>query len=73
MSLTKVVPAVVPLVRDGGLLLMLVKPQFEAGRGEVGKGGIVRDATVRDAAIGRTVDRRGELTWCGASARVSTR
>jgi 23S rRNA (cytidine1920-2'-O)/16S rRNA (cytidine1409-2'-O)-methyltransferase len=34
---------------------MLVKPQFEAGRGEVGRGGIVRDEKVRHAAIARTV------------------
>ncbi|HEV2799981.1 MAG TPA: TlyA family RNA methyltransferase [Pyrinomonadaceae bacterium] len=44
ISATKVLPAVVPLMRAGGLLVLLVKPQFEVGRGEVGKGGIVTDA-----------------------------
>ncbi|HST53296.1 MAG TPA: TlyA family RNA methyltransferase [Pyrinomonadaceae bacterium] len=44
ISATKVMPALVPLLKDGGRLVVLVKPQFEVGRGEVGKGGIVRDA-----------------------------
>lgn len=61
ISLTKVVPAVVGHVRDGGLLLALVKPQFEAGRAEVGKGGIVRDETVRRQAIESTVERLEQL------------
>jgi 23S rRNA (cytidine1920-2'-O)/16S rRNA (cytidine1409-2'-O)-methyltransferase len=30
-------------MKDGGRVVLLVKPQFEVGRGEVGKGGIVRD------------------------------
>ena len=41
-------------LRDGGTLLALVKPQFEAGRAFVGKGGIVRDAAAR-AGIERAV------------------
>jgi 23S rRNA (cytidine1920-2'-O)/16S rRNA (cytidine1409-2'-O)-methyltransferase len=43
ISATKVLPAVVPLLKGGGRIVVLVKPQFEVGRGEVGKGGIVRD------------------------------
>jgi 23S rRNA (cytidine1920-2'-O)/16S rRNA (cytidine1409-2'-O)-methyltransferase len=45
ISATKVLPAVVPLLKDGARVVVLVKPQFEVGRGEVGKGGIVRDAS----------------------------
>ena len=43
ISLDKVLPAVVKLVRDDGLVIALIKPQFEVGRGQVGKGGVVRD------------------------------
>ncbi len=43
ISQTLVLPAVVPLLKSGGHLLMLVKPQFELQPGQVGKGGIVRD------------------------------
>ncbi len=46
ISLTLVLPGVVPLLKPGGRLLMLVKPQFELQPGQVGKGGIVRDAAL---------------------------
>ncbi len=57
ISLAKVLPAVAGHVREGGLFLMLVKPQFEAGRGQVGKGGVIREESVRAEAIERTVRR----------------
>ena len=44
ISLTLVLPALVPLLAPGGQLLLLVKPQFELQPGAIGKGGIVRDA-----------------------------
>ena len=43
ISLTKILPALVPLLKDHGRLIALIKPQFEVGPGEVGSGGIVRD------------------------------
>ncbi len=43
ISLTKILPAVVPLLTNGGRIVALIKPQFEVGKGEVGKGGIVKD------------------------------
>lgn len=43
ISATKVIPAVVNLLAETGSLIVLIKPQFEVGRGEVGSGGIVRD------------------------------
>lgn len=43
ISLKKIMPAVLPLIKKGGLLITLVKPQFEVGRFEVGKNGIVKD------------------------------
>lgn len=65
ISLAKVVPAALVHVRAGGLLLALVKPQFEAGRAEVGKGGIVRDEVVRRETVARTVT---DLEHCGLTA-----
>jgi len=46
ISQTLVLPAVVPLLKAGGNLLTLVKPQFELQPGQVGKGGIVKDAAM---------------------------
>ena len=46
ISLTLVLPALVPLLAPQGHLLMLVKPQFELQPGQVGKGGVVRDAAL---------------------------
>jgi 23S rRNA (cytidine1920-2'-O)/16S rRNA (cytidine1409-2'-O)-methyltransferase len=43
ISQTLVLPAVVPLLKAGGILLTLVKPQFELQPGQVGKGGIVKE------------------------------
>ena len=47
ISVTKVLPAIVPLLTDTGSIVTLIKPQFEVGKGEVGGGGIVRDAEKR--------------------------
>ena len=46
ISLTLVLPALVPLLAAEGELLMLVKPQFELQPGQIGKGGIVRDGAL---------------------------
>jgi 23S rRNA (cytidine1920-2'-O)/16S rRNA (cytidine1409-2'-O)-methyltransferase len=46
IALSKVLEAALGLARPGAMLVALVKPQFEAGRGEVGKGGVVRDPLV---------------------------
>ncbi|MCM2356828.1 MAG: TlyA family RNA methyltransferase [Geobacteraceae bacterium] len=43
ISLAKVLPSTIALIREDGLIIALIKPQFEVGRGEVGKGGVVRD------------------------------
>ncbi|MFZ5787934.1 MAG: TlyA family RNA methyltransferase [Acidobacteriota bacterium] len=51
ISLRLVLPALVPLLAPGADLVALVKPQFEAGKGQVGRGGVVRDGAVREAAI----------------------
>mgnify|MGYP000676916925 FL=1 len=43
ISLTLVLPALLPFVKEGGALLMLVKPQFELQPSDIGKGGLVKD------------------------------
>ena len=67
ISATKVVPALVPLLHEGGRLVILIKPQFEVGKGEVGKGGVVTDPAqharvveeVKRAALGLGLAARG--------------
>jgi 23S rRNA (cytidine1920-2'-O)/16S rRNA (cytidine1409-2'-O)-methyltransferase len=51
ISVRQVLPALVPRLLPGADLVILVKPQFEAGREEVGKGGLVLDATVHARVI----------------------
>ncbi len=51
ISVTLVLPAVLPKLKPGGLLIALVKPQFEAGPANIDKGGVVRDENARRHAI----------------------
>ena len=51
ISQTLVFPAVADILPVGGLFVSLIKPQFEAGRGNVGKGGVVKDKKVRCEVI----------------------
>jgi 23S rRNA (cytidine1920-2'-O)/16S rRNA (cytidine1409-2'-O)-methyltransferase len=53
ISVTLIVPAIVPILRPAGQLVILIKPQFEVGKGQVGKGGIVRDPVLHQAACDR--------------------
>jgi 23S rRNA (cytidine1920-2'-O)/16S rRNA (cytidine1409-2'-O)-methyltransferase len=53
ISVSKVLPKVAAAAAPGAEFLILVKPQFELGRGEVGRGGIVRDAHQHERAIER--------------------
>ena len=62
IGLAKVLDAALDLARPGGMLVALVKPQFEAGRGEVGKGGVVRDPAVHQrvcAEVAVWIETRG--------------
>ena len=56
ISLTKVLPALVPLLKKKGKLIALIKPQFEVGRDEVGSGGIVKDPAQRQRVVKEVTD-----------------
>lgn len=51
ISLSKILPAAFPLLKDDGEMVCLIKPQFEAGREKVGKKGVVRDKSVHVEVI----------------------
>jgi 23S rRNA (cytidine1920-2'-O)/16S rRNA (cytidine1409-2'-O)-methyltransferase len=67
ISLTLVLPALLPLMKKGGALLMLVKPQFELQPSDIGKGGLVKDeasyvqveARLREACAALTLEVLG--------------
>ena len=51
ISLTKILPAAFQLLNQEGLMIVLIKPQFELARADIGKGGIVRDPAARLKAV----------------------
>jgi 23S rRNA (cytidine1920-2'-O)/16S rRNA (cytidine1409-2'-O)-methyltransferase len=55
ISVEKVIPSVAQLLKADGYLVVLLKPQFEARRGEVGKGGIVKKPPVHARVLGRFI------------------
>lgn len=65
ISLTLVLPALVPLLAPAGRLLLLVKPQFELQPGQVGKGGLVRDP-----ALHARVEERIRASCAALALRV---
>ena len=56
ISLTKILPPVRSCLKDGGQVVCLIKPQFEAGREKVGKKGVVRDRQVHEDVIKQIMD-----------------
>lgn len=53
ISIEKFLPHLLGFLKEGGILLGLIKPQFEVGKGEVGKGGVVKDPALHQKAIDR--------------------
>ena len=51
ISVTKILPAIVPLLKETGRIITLIKPQFEVRKGEVGVGGIVRETEKHERVI----------------------
>lgn len=56
ISLTKILLPARKLLKDGGQMVCLIKPQFEAGREKVGKKGVVREASVHEEVIHKVID-----------------
>lgn len=67
----QLLPAVVPLVRTGGLLLVMVKPQFELPRADVPDGGVVRDDAARWRAVAE-VEAAAVLLGCNQIGRCES-
>lgn len=51
ISVKKILPVLMPLLIENGRIIVLIKPQFEVGKGEVGKGGVVRDPEKHDRVV----------------------
>lgn len=62
ISLAKVMDAIASLLPAGGKLITLIKPQFEAEKGQVPKGGVIKDPIQRDAIVTRVI---GEIVAFG--------
>ncbi len=67
ISATLLIPAIVPLLKPTGEMIVLVKPQFEVERGQVGKGGIVKEPELHQAACDRV---RGAIERLGFQTQI---
>lgn len=67
ISLKHMFPVASEILKQGGKVLCLVKPQFEAGKEQVGKGGIVRDSAVHEEVIEHVI---GYAEVCGLYAHA---
>ena len=63
ISVTLILPAAAALLQPEGRMVILVKPQFEVGKGQVGKGGIVREPELHRAACERVEAAVRELSF----------
>jgi 23S rRNA (cytidine1920-2'-O)/16S rRNA (cytidine1409-2'-O)-methyltransferase len=68
ISVRLVLPPALALTRPGWQAVVLIKPQFEAGRSEVGRGGVVRDPEVRRRVVREIAE--AALGWEGETAGV---
>lgn len=68
ISVRIALPPVLELMEPGWDAVVLVKPQFEAGKGEVGKGGVVRDSEIHRRVLREVVD--AALGWGGTTVGV---
>jgi len=71
ISITKIIPALLPLFRDQAQLIALIKPQFELAQHKVGKGGVVREPELHQEAIDKIVDFAASLNLLVAGVVTS--
>ena len=67
ISLTLILPAAFELLTPEGVIVSLIKPQFELGKDDVGKGGIVREPALHERAVRKIEEFTANLSkkWCG--------
>ena len=68
ISLRLLIGPLVSVTRDGGWVLLLVKPQFEVGRELLGKAGVVRSPAHQLQTVSRVIEAAGEYGWRGVDA-----
>lgn len=71
ISLSKALPKPLALAAPKADAILLVKPQFEAGRERIGKGGVVKDPAAREASVDAVAAALSELGWRAVDAAVS--
>jgi 23S rRNA (cytidine1920-2'-O)/16S rRNA (cytidine1409-2'-O)-methyltransferase len=71
ISLELVLDALIGVTGPGGDLVLMVKPQFEVGKGRVGKGGVVRDPGLRAAAVASVAEAAARRGWGARAVRAS--
>ena len=71
ISATLILPVVPALLSSRAEILVLAKPQFEVGRGQVGKGGVVRDPKLHQEAVARVAGKLSELGFASVNSDES--
>jgi len=71
ISLALVLPALAACTKPGGMMLPMVKPQFEVGKGQVGSGGVVGDPVRRADAVWGVIGKAQELGWTTTAVAAS--
>lgn len=71
ISLTLLLAPLTTVLDPDGVLLTMIKPQFEVGRERLGKGGVVRSPALRRQAVGAVIAAAAELGWRPQGAAVS--
>lgn len=71
ISLTLILPPVSKLIKPGGYILAMVKPQFEVGKEKVGRGGVVRDPALQAEAVEKIVNAADKLGLAPAGSAAS--